>query len=190
MIQIHLQQARQQHRQNEFQASLGTIEDMSTYPIAKHQYFDIYYLAAANHLSLENIETAIAYAEKAEKVASGTDQHQRIEALLDHLTLRDNKSSNDPENRKQFWIHKMGIHKARKNISSTKEHPVTIAVIDNGIDADHPDMKGQVWSNEKEIAGDNKDNDANGYIDDITGRNFLKNNRDMTPYGAHGTQVA
>ncbi len=51
--------------------------------------------------------------------------------------------------------------------------PVIVAVIDSGIDTDHEDLKEAIWVNPGEIAGDGKDNDNNGYIDDIHGWSFI-----------------
>ncbi len=50
--------------------------------------------------------------------------------------------------------------------------PVTVAVIDTGIDAAHPDLDGKIWDNGDETAGDGGDDDANGYSDDISGYNW------------------
>lgn len=50
---------------------------------------------------------------------------------------------------------------------------VIVAVIDAGVDVNHEDLKGKIWTNEGEIAGNGKDDDGNGYIDDIHGWNFL-----------------
>ncbi len=61
---------------------------------------------------------------------------------------------------------------ASKKIKST---PVIVAVLDNGIDTSHEDLKNILWHNPKEIAGNKKDDDGNGYIDDIYGWNFLGN---------------
>jgi len=52
---------------------------------------------------------------------------------------------------------------------------VIVAVIDSGIDINHEDLKGRIWTNPKEIAGNGKDDDNNGYVDDIHGWNFLGN---------------
>ncbi len=51
--------------------------------------------------------------------------------------------------------------------------PVIVAVIDGGVDNNHEDLKQVMWVNEKEIAGNGKDDDNNGYIDDINGWNFI-----------------
>ena len=59
-----------------------------------------------------------------------------------------------------------------------KEHnrkptELVVAVIDGGVQADHIDLKDNMWVNQKEIAGNGKDDDKNGYVDDINGWNFI-----------------
>ncbi|SMC60656.1 S8 family serine peptidase [Moheibacter sediminis] len=48
-----------------------------------------------------------------------------------------------------------------------------VAVLDGGIQADHVDLQANMWVNPKEKAGNGKDDDKNGYIDDIHGWNFI-----------------
>ena len=52
---------------------------------------------------------------------------------------------------------------------------VIVAILDSGVDIEHEDLKGKIWVNEDEIAGNGIDDDGNGYIDDIHGWNFLGN---------------
>lgn len=54
-----------------------------------------------------------------------------------------------------------------------KSTPVIVGIIDSGIDTTHEDLKSALWINKKEIAGNGKDDDGNGYIDDVYGWNFL-----------------
>jgi subtilisin family serine protease len=54
-------------------------------------------------------------------------------------------------------------------------NPVIVAVIDAGSDTTHEDLKNVLWKNHKEIAGNGKDDDGNGYIDDVYGWSFLGN---------------
>ncbi len=52
---------------------------------------------------------------------------------------------------------------------------VVVAIIDSGIDIDHEDLKGSIWTNKGEIPGNGIDDDHNGYVDDVHGWNFLGN---------------
>ncbi len=56
-----------------------------------------------------------------------------------------------------------------------KSEPIIVAVLDSGIDTTHEDLKPVLWRNPKEIPGNNKDDDGNGYVDDVYGWNFLGN---------------
>ncbi|MCB0461975.1 MAG: S8 family peptidase [Flavobacteriaceae bacterium] len=68
----------------------------------------------------------------------------------------------------------MSVNKAYKElIKNKKGTKVIVAVIDSGIDIDHEDLDDVIWTNKDEIPNNNKDDDNNGYIDDIHGWNFL-----------------
>src|SRR5687768_15907553 len=56
-----------------------------------------------------------------------------------------------------------------KLLANKKSTTVIVAVIDSGVDIEHEDLKGKIWINEDEIAGNKIDDDKNGYIDDIHG---------------------
>jgi subtilisin family serine protease len=60
-------------------------------------------------------------------------------------------------------------------LKGKKGTKIIVAVLDSGVDIDHEDLKGQIWVNPKEIPGNKKDDDNNGFIDDIHGWNFLGN---------------
>ncbi|MDX1478077.1 MAG: S8 family serine peptidase [Saprospiraceae bacterium] len=53
------------------------------------------------------------------------------------------------------------------------QQEVIVAILDTGIDPDHEDLRGRIWINEDEVAGNGVDDDRNGYVDDIHGWNFL-----------------
>ncbi|CAH1195687.1 hypothetical protein PAECIP111892_02087 [Paenibacillus auburnensis] len=68
-----------------------------------------------------------------------------------------------------------------------------VAVIDTGVFTDHPDLADNIWTNKKDYAGNGKDDDNNGYIDDVHGWNFIDHTNQL--YDAvdgdwHGTAVA
>lgn len=50
---------------------------------------------------------------------------------------------------------------------------VIVAVVDSGVDIEHEDLKGKIWTNPGEIPGNGIDDDKNGYIDDVHGWNFI-----------------
>ncbi len=54
-----------------------------------------------------------------------------------------------------------------------KGQTIIVAVLDSGVDTKHEDLKDIMWVNPGEIAGNGKDDDNNGYVDDIHGWNFL-----------------
>jgi len=58
-------------------------------------------------------------------------------------------------------------------IKDAKGQTVIVGVIDSGIDIEHPDLASVIWTNPKEVPNNGKDDDKNGYIDDIHGWNFL-----------------
>ncbi|SEP87639.1 Subtilase family protein [Hyunsoonleella jejuensis] len=102
------------------------------------------------------------------------------EANIDAIPL---KVSDLTETEKQNWGHLdllkdtipgMSVDKAYAEIIKNKKGKnVIVAVIDSGIDIDHEDLDGNIWTNKDEKPRNGKDDDNNGYIDDIHGWNFL-----------------
>ncbi|WP_420150881.1 S8 family peptidase [Spirosoma sp.] len=79
----------------------------------------------------------------------------------------------------------------RELLKDRKPTPVIVAVIDGGIDTTHEDLRRVLWVNPKEIAGNGKDDDKNGYVDDIHGWNFIggKDGRNVTHESAEATRI-
>lgn len=69
---------------------------------------------------------------------------------------------------------------------------VVIAIIDSGVDTNHPDLQGSMWVNADEVAGNTTDDDGNGYVDDVYGYDFTNDDGDPNPENdtapsSHGT---
>lgn len=67
---------------------------------------------------------------------------------------------------------------------------VTVAVIDTGVDLDHPDLVSNLFVNPGEIAGNGIDDDGNGFVDDVSGYDFVSRDSRADDTNGHGTHVA
>lgn len=67
---------------------------------------------------------------------------------------------------------------------------VTVAVIDSGVDYTHFDLDSNIWINTGEIPGNGRDDDGNGFIDDVRGWDFVDRDNDPMDGEGHGTHVA
>jgi len=94
---------------------------------------------------------------------------------------------------KQWALKDIELIEALKQIQTQRsgefKKPV-VAVIDTGIHGGHPCFSGQLWTNKKEIPGNNRDDDSNGFVDDIHGWNFVDNDDDIQDYHGHGSHIS
>jgi subtilisin family serine protease len=65
-----------------------------------------------------------------------------------------------------------------------------VAVLDSGAALSHPFLRARVWTNANEIAGNGRDDDGNGKVDDVHGWDFVNDRADLTDDNGHGTHVA
>jgi subtilisin family serine protease len=66
---------------------------------------------------------------------------------------------------------------------------IVVAVLDSGLNFTHPDLQGIAWVNPGEIADDGIDNDSSGKADDVSGWDFVNNDKDPTDDHGHGSNV-
>ena len=103
--------------------------------------------------------------------------------------VKADSTPNDPMNFAQWSLQKIQAQNAWDIY--TGNHKTIVAVIDTGVDYNHPDLRNNMWVNEKEQNGiEGVDDDNNGYVDDIYGYNFIyRNGYPLDDYG-HGTHCA
>jgi len=77
-----------------------------------------------------------------------------------------------------------------------KKRNVVIAVVDDAVRLTHKDIAGHLWTNPKEIPNNNKDDDGDGFVDDVNGWDVSDNDNNVLPPDNrlqdfyHGTQLA
>lgn len=79
---------------------------------------------------------------------------------------------------------------ARQKVAALIDPDFRIAVIDSGIQLNHPDLVDNIWTNPGEIPGNGIDDENNGYIDDVHGYNFFNNTLPPNDEHGHGTRMA
>jgi subtilisin family serine protease len=69
----------------------------------------------------------------------------------------------------------IGVERAYAELLANRSprREVVVAILDSGIDVEHEDLAAVIWTNPGEIPGNNRDDDGNGYIDDVHGWNFI-----------------
>ncbi len=94
---------------------------------------------------------------------------------------------NDSYYNEQWYLRKINAPEAW--MTSLGLETVPVALIDSGVDVDHPDLKDNIWRNPGETPGDGIDNDGNGYVDDVHGWDFVGGDADPRPdaKGEHTT---
>ncbi len=74
--------------------------------------------------------------------------------------------------------------------TTTGDSTGIIAILDTGVDWQHPDLAANIWKNKLEIPDNGRDDDGNGLIDDVRGWDYISNDNNPMDDNSHGTHVA
>lgn len=91
----------------------------------------------------------------------------------------------DTHHIKEGWDHCL-----EKDTNPGGSADVVVAVIDTGVDYNHLDLRNNIWINSAEIPDNGRDDDGNGYIDDVYGWDCVEDDKDPMDDNGHGTHVA
>ena len=98
--------------------------------------------------------------------------------------------ADDPLNGEQWGHGQLKLDFLQKQKPLTDKRPV-IAILDTGIEIEHPDLKDNIWTNENELNGaEGEDDDANGFTDDLHGWDFVNQTARIGDWNGHGTHCA
>ena len=98
------------------------------------------------------------------------------------------RAPNDPMYSSQWGLTKIQADKAWD--ITTGKQDIIIAVIDTGVDYNHPDLAANIWKNSREVPNNSIDDDRNGYVDDYYGYDFFNKRANPMDDNGHGTHVA
>lgn len=99
-------------------------------------------------------------------------------------------AADDPLKGEQWGHGQLKLDFLQKQKPLTDKRPV-IAILDTGIDIEHPDLKDNIWTNEAELNGaEDEDDDANGFADDLHGWDFVNQTARLGDWNGHGTHCA
>ena len=114
-----------------------------------------------------------------EQLLADLAANERVEYVEIEAEYRAAFTPNDSLLHFQQYIHQIEAPDAWSITAGSSQ--VTIAVLDTGVDIDNPDLRGNIWINEDEIAGNGLDDDKNGFIDDRNGWDFVDSDNTLEP---------
>jgi subtilisin family serine protease/subtilisin-like proprotein convertase family protein len=126
-------------------------------------------------------------------------KHPAIEYVEPNYIVSINQIPNDPQFGSLYGLHNTGqsggtvgsdISAVDAWDTTVGSNDVIVGVVDTGVDFTHPDLAGNIFVNPGEIPGNNVDDDANGYVDDVHGINAITGSGNPMDDNDHGTHVS
>ena len=136
----------------------------------------------------EDAVEALSVAEKFESV--DYDYIMQADGEVQSIDISGNSYAPNPEHLNKLAVQDAWQYALDNDSPAGGSPDVIVAVIDTGVDYNHEDLRNNIWTNPGEIPGNGKDDDGNGYVDDVYGWDFVGNDKDPMDDNGHGTHVA
>lgn len=134
------------------------------------------------------IKIQTEFSESSEDTISNIKNYFDAEYVVKNSPVFALGNAQDPKRAEQYALDKVGADEAWAISSGSQS--VVVAVIDTGVKLDHEDLLSNIWTNAGEIAGNNIDDDNNGFVDDNHGWDFSANDNDPSDEAGHGTHCS
>ncbi|MFO0802023.1 MAG: S8 family serine peptidase [Gemmataceae bacterium] len=147
------------------------------------------YAASVNHVGFGIYNVTLTSGIEAAAAATFYSSVPGVAAAEPDYVIQVNRTPNDPSYSSLYGMAQISAPAAWDN--STGSGNFVVAVIDSGVDYNHPDLAANMWHNPNETPNDGIDNDGNGIVDDYYGANFVgANTGNPMDDNGHGTHVA
>ena len=143
--------------------------------------------AAATNAEYMTVQQVVEQLQTLEEVEFAEPNYMVYSLSVD---VNADKYNKEPLYTQQWGPAAIGLPSIWNKSLVTNKRPV-IAIIDTGVDTEHPDLASNVWVNEAEKSGvTGKDDDGNGVVDDVHGYDFVNKTGKMRDNNGHGTHCA
>lgn len=122
-------------------------------------------------------------------VAASLRRNSRVAYAEPNYIVRSTMTTNDPFILDgSFW----GTTRVRAPMAwpVNRGSGAIVAVVDSGVTISNPDLFGNIWKNGSEVEGNGVDDDANGFVDDVYGADWVGHDGNPNDEAGHGTHVA
>ena len=137
--------------------------------------------------------------ETVEQAIARLSADPRVEYAEPNYLVKADRLPDDPRLAEQYWLRNTGqtggspgadVDAARAWNITTGDPGIVVGVLDSGIDLEHPDLRDNLFVNPGEVAGNGLDDDGNGFVDDVTGWDFVHADNEPFDDAYHGTHVS